>query len=189
MANRRPSGEQLGFDKVTCAKIDDVLNKYIFLSVKGESKLWPVDPAHKVGGNPEERYREGDKQILLWTINDYAQNGEPIPKWAAIELRHTLLRLAKGGLPSWDEAFGRRYSNGSHARRMHGMRRMLESYFLAVKLHNELGIPIGDALFEKVADILGIGQKNAKKFYYHAQKELPVSVRKELASRVGGFSS
>jgi hypothetical protein len=60
------------------------LNQIIEESVQGEHDAWPLDPAYKVKGSYEDRYREGDNQIVLWEIYRCAKEGSAIPDWAAL---------------------------------------------------------------------------------------------------------
>jgi hypothetical protein len=52
------------------------LREIIHRSVMGKSKLWPIDPKFPPNGTLEDRFNHGtgDKQILLWAINESAQS-------------------------------------------------------------------------------------------------------------------
>jgi hypothetical protein len=69
------------------------LREIIRRSVIDESKLWPIDLKYPAVGFFEDRYKagKGDKQILLWAIDDCAQKGQPIPEWAAKALNEIIL--------------------------------------------------------------------------------------------------
>jgi hypothetical protein len=83
------------------------LRDIIHRSVMGKSTLWPIDHKYEAVGTLEDRFRAGDRQILLWAIDDCAQKGPPIPKWAVAALNDLIYRAAKGDLASWDDAFGK----------------------------------------------------------------------------------
>ena len=97
-----------------------LLNEQIFRAIRGEPSLWPIDdrnPELGAYGTYEERFRRGDKQILLWAIEHCACHGQLIPLWAAEELKSVLLRMAKGQC-SWDDPFGRVRTRGVNRQRI-----------------------------------------------------------------------
>jgi hypothetical protein len=59
------------------------LSQIIEESVQGEHAAWPLDPAYKVEGSYEDRYKDGDNQIVLWEVYRCAKEGSAIPDWAA----------------------------------------------------------------------------------------------------------
>ena len=99
---------------------DDLLNRAIVRAVRGETSPWDIDPAYPTKdalGKPftlEERFKAGDKQILLWAIWDYAERGEAIPKWATDALYEVLMRAAKFEFSNWDAAFGKIPAEGTY---------------------------------------------------------------------------
>ena len=100
-----------------------LLNEQIFRAIRGEPSLWPIDdrnPKLRAYGTYEERFRRGDRQILLWAIEDSARHGQLIPPWAAEELKSVLLRMAKGQY-SWDDAFGRVRARGVNRQRIENL--------------------------------------------------------------------
>src|SRR5262249_16717831 len=107
------------------------LRDIIRRSVMGKSKLWPIDPRYPAVGSLEDRFNgtvnkgAGDKQILLWTIDDSLQNREPIPDWAANALHDLVYQAAEGEFRSWDDAFGKLYAPGKRKRRIQHLALML----------------------------------------------------------------
>jgi hypothetical protein len=83
----------------------------IWRAVCGKPSPWLIDPKFKAEGTFEERFIAGDHQILLWEINCCAQKGRAIPKWAADALYELLFRMAKGGVSSWNDVFGKPYAD------------------------------------------------------------------------------
>ena len=105
-----------------------LLNEQIFRAIRGEPSLWPIDdrnPELGAYGTYEERFRRGDKQILLWAIEHCACHGQLIPLWAAEELKSVLLRMAKGQC-SWDDAFGRVRARGVNRQRIENLSLMFD---------------------------------------------------------------
>ena len=45
--------------------MSDLLDNAIVRAVRGESSPWPIDSAHPAKGTFEDRFKAGDKQILL----------------------------------------------------------------------------------------------------------------------------
>jgi hypothetical protein len=111
-----------------CEIVDQLLDEAIFRAVRGEPSLWPVDPDHRVDGTYKERFERGDKQILLWAIEDYARNNERIPEWAVEALKNALLRFAKGAC-LWEDAFGRPIARGWHRQKIKNLSLMYDAWW------------------------------------------------------------
>lgn len=88
------------------------LGQIIAKSARGEHDGWPTDPAYPVVPSHEEGFRAGDPQRVLWQIYDCAENGTPIPEWAAKAFCDRLSRVAQCEL-SWEEAFGKVPADGT----------------------------------------------------------------------------
>ena len=96
-------------------KFDRAVDQAIIRKVRGEDSWWEIDYRYPAKGRTwEERFTKdrngrapGDKQVLLWVIDLYAEKGKRIPKWAADALRTVLLDAAKGKFKTWDDAFGK----------------------------------------------------------------------------------
>jgi hypothetical protein len=86
---------------------DELLDRAIVRAVRGEPSPWPLDRAYPPKGTFKDRFKAGDKQILLWAVRDCAERGEAIPKWAAEALHTILIRAAKFEFETWDDAFGK----------------------------------------------------------------------------------
>ena len=108
--------------------VNQLLDEAIFRAVRGEPSLWPVDPEHRVDGTYKERFERGDKQILLWAIEDHARNKKPIPEWAIEALKNALLRFAKGKC-SWEDAFGRPVARGWHRQKIKNLSLMYDAWW------------------------------------------------------------
>jgi hypothetical protein len=151
------------------------LREIIHRSVMGKSKLWPIDPKFPAEGTLEGRFNhgDGDKQILLWAIDDAAQRGLPIPPWAARALNEVIYRAAEGELDSWDEAFGKIFA-GIQKRRAQTLTRMLDVYYRVRELRAE-GHAIDNNLFERVGDELRLhasGKTTVQELYLRVKAEL-----------------
>ena len=96
------------------AKREELLDEIIYRAVRGEETPWLLDPEFKARGTFEDRFRDGDKQILLWEIDDCAQSGRPIPKWAAEALHGLLYGAVKGQAKSWDDASSEDFTQRVH---------------------------------------------------------------------------
>jgi hypothetical protein len=150
------------------------LKEIISRAVKGESSPWPIDPdpAYKAEGSFEDRYNAGDKQILLWAIDDCAQRGEPVPEWAAEALSDILYRMATGEFATWDDAFGKIFANGYRQGGMRTLSRMFDVWFRVKQLSGE-GQPIGDGLYDRVGRELGVGGKTTvANLYREVERDL-----------------
>ncbi len=100
----------------------------IWRAVCGKPSPWLIDPEFKPAGTFEDRFRAGDKQILLWEINFCAQSGRPIPKWATNALYDILYGMAKGGVVSWNDCFGKPYADGKQRRGMGTRAQMFDAH-------------------------------------------------------------
>jgi hypothetical protein len=153
--------------------LEVALRDIIRRSVMGESELWPIDPDFPAVGSFEDRFKVGDKQILLWAINDYAQRGEPVPQWAAKELNNIIYSAAEGKYASWNDAFGKIFA-GIQRRRAQTLARMLEVYYRVGELHAK-GHPIDNRLFERVGKELKLtasGKTTVQELYLRVKADL-----------------
>jgi hypothetical protein len=142
--------------------MSDALRDIIRRSVMGESELWPIDPHFPAVGSFEDRFNAGDKQILLWAIDDYAQRGEPAPQWAAKELNNITYSAAQGKYTSWNDAFGKIFA-GIQRRRAQTLTRMLDVY------------PIDNRLFERVGQELKLpasGKTTVQELYLRVKADV-----------------
>jgi len=163
-----------------------ILNDIIFRAVKGEaSNPWPLDPAFEPKGSFKERFEARDKQILLWTIWDYARRGRPTPKWAAAALNEIMFSAVKGKLTTWDDAFGKIFPNRRHRRAIHDLAKYLIPVWKRVRELKREGHNINDELFYEVSREFRIGEPRVKKYYgllqrYHRSRRMelpPKSIR------------
>ena len=147
------------------AKREELLDEIIYRAVRGEETPWLLDPEFKARGTFEDRFRDGDKQILLWEIDDCAQSGRPIPKWAAEALHGLLYGAVKGQAKSWDDVFGRLYAKGTQgARRMSGLSVMVDVWFRICELSRE-GRAIDHELFHTVHEEFKIAEVRVRDYY------------------------
>ena len=160
--------------------VDTLLNSAIHRAVRGEPSPWPIDRRFPAKGSFEDRFRAGDKQILLWAINDCAQSRQPLPKWLADALQDALIRLATGEF-SWDDAFGPLRAKGWQRRQISGLSLM---YDIFVRVQQKVleqrrkGENINhDLVYEDVRDDLKrvgcrIGIGKVKKYYALARDDI-----------------
>jgi hypothetical protein len=88
----------------------DLIDEEILRAVRGQDSGWTIDDKYPAKGRTwKERYNEGngDRQALLWAIEECGEKGEPIPTWAHIALRRRALDAARGQFKNWDGAFGK----------------------------------------------------------------------------------
>jgi hypothetical protein len=112
-----------------------------------------------------DRYERGTKRAL-WDMLAYcAAYRWALPLWAADAISDADLRYETGKLRSWDKVFGRPFPGKTRkgsSTRAQGPR----VYEEVNRLHRD-GHPIDEALFEKVAKILGIGSPGTiRRLYY-----------------------
>ena len=105
--------------------VDSLLNSAIHRAVRGEPSPWPIDPEFPAKGSFEDRFRAGDKQVLLWAIHECAQRRQLLPKWVTDALHDALFRLATGEF-SWDDAFGPLRAKGWQRREISGLSLMYD---------------------------------------------------------------
>lgn len=114
----------------------------IWRAVCGKPSPWLIDAKFKAKGafekrTFEEKFRAGDQQILLWEISCCAQKKRPISKWAADALYDKLFGMAKGGVKSWNDAFGKPYADQAQRRGMATRAQMFDAYREVTKLQTE----------------------------------------------------
>ena len=87
----------------------DPIHEAILRAGRGEKSPWPTDKKYPVKGrNHQERFRKGDKQALLWAIEECGQEGKVIPPWAADAFSDLMARACEGvEFETWDEVFGK----------------------------------------------------------------------------------
>jgi hypothetical protein len=124
------------------------LNQIIEESVQGEHDAWPLDPAYKVKGSYEDRYREGDNQIVLWEIYRCAKEGSAIPDWAAQAFADLFLKVVKCEL-SWDQAFGKVPADGHYRTRIQRLAKNLVKVGKAVQEYSDSTDEQGEAACER----------------------------------------
>ena len=149
-----------------------LLDVLIVRAVRGEASPWPIDPHldFKWKGSFEATFEagKGDKQILLWEINDCAQRGARIPKWAADALYDIMLNgVARGDFDSWEDAFGPIRSD--QHRTIQPRRHMVAVWTFVRKLHGE-GCKDWEKLYGDAAKKYGIGIGKVKEYYQDMQK-------------------
>jgi hypothetical protein len=64
-----------------------------------------------------------------------------------------------GGANSWDDVFGKPHPKGKHLHRIVLENRKFGVHQLVRRIHEQEGVPIGDALFERVGRETGRGGK------------------------------
>jgi hypothetical protein len=146
------------------------LSQIIEESVQGEHDAWPLDPAYKAEGSYEERYQDGDNQIVLWEIYRCAKEGSAIPDWAAEASADLFLKVVKCEL-SWDQAFGKVPADGFYRPSILGLAKNLLKVGSAVHEYSTSTDERGkrrakdDAMFSYLGNKLGLGRGLLKDFY------------------------
>jgi hypothetical protein len=123
-------------------------------SVESGRSGWDIDPAHPARGSYEDRFRAGDKQIVLWEISRCIKNKTPIPEWAGIAFRVALERVVTCE-NTWDQAFGKVPAGGRY-------RKSIKSAAKSVKV------------CERLDELKQSGQKIDKDLFNEVGKELRV---------------
>jgi hypothetical protein len=107
----------------------------------------------------EQRFREGNKSLLLETLFIHIGLDLPIPKWA----KDAFLNACISQPEHWDDVFGR--PEGPQKKEE------LLAYFEGIRLRAQ-GRPIGnDGFFDDLGEKLGKSGGTAKRRYYSKAKE------------------
>jgi hypothetical protein len=149
---------------------DDLLDVLIRRAVSGKPSPWPIDPNPKFKwkGSFKATYEAGDKQILLWAIEDCAWRGALVPNWAAEALHDIMFRdVARGRIASWAAAFGPIRVN--QQRKIQSRQHMVAVWTM-IRKHRGEGCTDWEELFEDVRDKLPIGVGKVKSYYFRMQK-------------------
>lgn len=123
--------------ETTVEDFKNVIDYVIWRAVCGKPSPWLVDSKFEAKGTFEQRFLKGDLQILLWEINCCAQQKRLIPKWAADALYNIIFGMAKGGVRSWNDAFGKPYADQTQRRGMATRAQMFDAYREVIKLQAE----------------------------------------------------
>ena len=154
-------------NEISPNELSDVI---IGRAVSGKPSPWPTNQNFKWKGSFESTYREGgdNKQILLWAIEDFAQKGTPVPKWAADALHEIMFSdVARGRIVSWDEAFG---PIRTDQQREIQPRRHMVAVWIRIRELNTAGCTDWVKLYQDVADEFGIGIGKVREYYGTMQK-------------------
>jgi hypothetical protein len=147
---------------------DPLLEEMIDAAVLGDpTSPWDIDPKFPRGGSLQDRFKAGDRQILLWAIHFSAREGKEVPEWAARALAEVVYDAAAGASDSWDKPFGRIFAKKKRATMHQKARNMIAAYNLVIELNREnpKENPIGNELFSRVGDDLSIGRNTVSKYY------------------------
>jgi hypothetical protein len=124
--------------KTTAEAFKNEVDYVIWRKVCGKPSPWLIDSKFDATtGTFEQRFFNGDLQILLWEINCCAQQKRLIPKWAADALYDIIFGMAKGGVMSWNDAFGKPYADQKQRRGMATRAQMFDAYREVIKLKAE----------------------------------------------------
>jgi hypothetical protein len=96
---RKPKRLPLKFEQVDPRCCADILR-----TARGEQSAWPGDQYFKLQGNYQERFEQGDKQMMLWAIVLEAEDGRRAPAWALKALKRAMIEMAVGA--DWKDVFG-----------------------------------------------------------------------------------
>src|SRR5262249_19526235 len=146
---------------------DRLVNVLIARAVRGEPSPWPTDEAFEWKGSFEATFKAGDKQILLWAIEDYARRGVPLETWAAQALDDIMLNgVARGRFGSWEDAFGP--IRVKQQREIQTLRHM-GGVWLRVRELNKSGSD-WEQIFETVGKEFHFNAGKAKRYYSDMKK-------------------
>jgi hypothetical protein len=146
---------------------DRLVNVLIARAVRGEPSPWPTDD-FRWKGSFQATFKAGDKQILLWAIEDCARRGAQIPKWAAKALHDIMFRgVARGKFESWEDAFGP--ISADQQRTIRPRQHMAGVWTRIRKRHSE-GCKDWEELYEDASKHFGIGIGKVKEYYGAMQK-------------------
>jgi hypothetical protein len=149
---------------------DDLLDVLIGRAVSGKPSPWRTSQNFRWKGSFEATYREGgdNKQILLWAIEDCAQKGTPVPKWAAEALHGIMFRdVAIGRIKTWEDAFG---PIRTDQLRQIQTRQHMVAVWRKVRELNRTGCKDWEKLYEDVAKEFNIGIGKVSEYYRTMQK-------------------
>jgi hypothetical protein len=137
---------------------------------------WDIDPAHPARGSYEDRFRAGDKQIVLWEISRCIKNKTRIPEWAGSAFRVALERVATCE-STWEQAFGKVPAEGRYRNSILTLAKSVKvcERIEELQRNEELKgrrLKMNDHLFKQVGKDTGVGSsttvkqiwKNRKKF-------------------------
>ena len=79
-------------------KLKSETDHAIWCAVLGKPSPWLINSKFEPVGSFEDKFRDGDRQILLWELLDCWRDGRPIPQWAGDALYNLLFGMAKGVL-------------------------------------------------------------------------------------------
>jgi hypothetical protein len=125
--------------ETTAEDFENEVDYAIWRAVCGKPSPWLIDSKFDATGTFEQRFVDGDRQILLWEINCCAQQKRLIPKWAADALYDIIFGMAKGALVknSWNDAFGQPYVDRKQPGGMRTRAQMFDAYREVIKLQVE----------------------------------------------------
>jgi hypothetical protein len=124
-------------------------------SVEAGRGGWDLDPAHPAKGSYEDRFRRGDKQIVLWEISRCIKNDTPIPKWAGIAFRRALERVVTCE-STWDQAFGKVPAGGRYKKSILTAAKSVK-VCERIEDHKRAGRKIDNDLFNEVGKEFRVG--------------------------------
>lgn len=104
-----------------------------------------------------------------------------MPEWLAVEFMKRYRAVTHAQVASWDEAFGRQYSKGTHLSALRREREMGPKIYRAVEAARHAGAAVDKILFEEVGEEFGLGATLTGELYYKEAK-LPgrVSPRRRI---------
>jgi hypothetical protein len=158
--------------------IDPRLREAIIDAARGEDSPWPVDKHYPGKGTPEQRFRGGDDQAVLWAIALAEECEQQIPKWAAAALMEKLLEISVAA-KDWDGVFGPPRAKrggdapGANEGKIQHRAKYMFKCFDAVQARSANGERIDPALFESVGKELDVGGARSGAIvsrYYYAVK-------------------
>jgi hypothetical protein len=124
-------------------------------SVESGRAGWDIDPAHPAKGSYEDRFRAGDKEIVLWEIARSIKNKAPIPEWAGNAFRVALERVVTCE-STWEQAFGKVPAGGRYRKSIQTAAKSVKVCERIEALHRD-GRKIDNDLFNEVGKEFRVG--------------------------------
>jgi hypothetical protein len=126
-------------------------------SVESGRGGWDLDPnpKYKAEGTFEDRFKRGDKQIVLWEISRCIKNSTSIPPWAGAAFREALKNVVTCE-ETWDQAFGKVPASGRYRKSIRTAAKSIEVCKRIEELHGQ-GSKIDNDLFNYVGKEFRVG--------------------------------
>jgi hypothetical protein len=121
----------------------------------------------------EERYRRGDKRVLMQELHLCLAEEKPVPKWLRSALLRAVMQATFFDIDYWDDVFGPPCVTDT-GRPARGKTRtaMQKKQLVTLRIYDRIeqlkaeGTSVDKRLFEKVAAEIGVGRAQVEQLYY-----------------------